>query len=67
MKKYLFILCFSAGQTFAQSFSLTGTITNIEGLQPIADVYVVVKETNQHSHTDIQGKYLLSNLAEGFI
>ena len=65
MKKYLFILCFSAGQTFAQSFSLTGTITNIEGLQPIADVYVVVKETNQHSHTDIQGKYLLSNLAEG--
>ncbi|HMT28747.1 MAG TPA: TonB-dependent receptor [Bacteroidia bacterium] len=65
MKIYIFLFCMITSQAIAQTSSLKGTVIDNEGLHPIADVFVVVQETNRHSHSDIQGTFLISDLAEG--
>src|SRR5210317_1112245 len=53
------------GSAFAQTRTLTGTVTSSDDGSTLPGVTVMVKETNQASVTDADGKYRLTVSPEG--
>jgi TonB-linked SusC/RagA family outer membrane protein len=65
-KKLLLILTLLAPLvTFAQSFSVSGTVLESETQMPLPGVNVLVKDSNRGVVTDFDGNYTLDNLEEG--
>ncbi|MDQ3050272.1 MAG: TonB-dependent receptor [Bacteroidota bacterium] len=71
MKNYLYYLLFLTTllfittQVFSQTTTLTGTVKESEGFSPVGEVVIHIEQTNQHSHTDLDGSYVISGLKEG--
>ena len=61
----LIALCFS-GFTFAQTGSVTGTLTDKEyNDEPLAFANVIIKGTTKGTTSDFDGKYILENIEPG--
>ncbi|WP_452222700.1 SusC/RagA family TonB-linked outer membrane protein [Lacinutrix chionoecetis] len=59
----LFTFCISVF-SYAQTISVSGTVTDIADGQPIPGVNIIVKNTNNGVSTDFDGKYVLDNVPE---
>lgn len=67
-KKLLLILMFFASVTsFAQTFSVSGTVVESETDMPMPGVNVLVKDSSKGVVTDFDGNYRLENIAKGDI
>ena len=67
MKKYFSLFfCFFTVIVFGQGFTITGTVTNESGeLLPVANI--VVKGTDNGTHTNDEGRYTLSNVTDSSV
>ena len=64
-KKLLLLLCFcmmGMNLIVAQISRVTGTVTSAEDGQPIIGASVLIKDTGIGTVTDIDGKFILSNV-----
>ncbi len=66
MKKFipLIFLSFFLQFSFAQNFSIKGTVKDVEG-NPLIGANVILMETNFGAATDLNGRYNINNLKPG--
>ena len=59
----LIVLLFTINEIFGQTISVSGVITSSEDNLSIPGVNVIVKGTKKGTNTDIDGKYILTNVS----
>ena len=65
MKKFLSVLLFLCSfVAIAQTGTIKGTVNEVDG-ESLADISVFIKSINKGTITELNGTYLLSNIAVG--
>ncbi len=62
---FLIIACLTMSGSFAQSFDLTGRLTDPDSQDPVVGATVILVGTNYGSTTDLSGRYTIKKIPQG--
>ena len=65
MKTYLIFIFLFSSWIFAQTGSISGTITDQEGGDPLIGANIIIDGTNMGAATDVEGSYQITNVPPG--